>query len=182
MRGTVADWLSDGSVASQARVRAVPAIFVGGAVAGVLDLVYAILVYSPRQPILIPQAIASGVLGVKSFSGGARAAALGIVLHFVIALGAAMAYYLASRRIPLLVHRAVLSGLVYGALVYLFMHLVVLPLSAVPHGNTPFLYQACEFVEHWFFVGLPIALSVRHYSGAPDPQRAQTDPLGSPPC
>jgi hypothetical protein len=24
--------------------------------------------------------------------------------------------------------------------------------------------KACEFVEHWFCVGLPIALSVRHYS------------------
>jgi hypothetical protein len=26
------------------------------------------------------------------------------------------------------------------------------------------VYQAAEFVEHWFFVGLPIALSVRDYS------------------
>jgi hypothetical protein len=26
------------------------------------------------------------------------------------------------------------------------------------------IYQISEFVEHWFSVGLPIALSVRHYS------------------
>jgi hypothetical protein len=44
------------------------------------------------------------------------------------------------------------------------MHLVVLPLSATPKGPTHFTYQAFEFVEHWFCVGLPIALSVRHYS------------------
>jgi len=81
-----------------------------------------------------------------------------------IALAAATAYYLASRKLTFLVDRGVLSGLIYGALVYLFMHVVVLPLSAVSHSDIPFIYKACEFVEHWFCVGLPIALSVRHYS------------------
>lgn len=144
--------------------RPIPAIVVGGLMVGVLDLIYAILVYSPQKPILIPQTIASGILGVKSYSGGAATAALGVLLHFLIALGAATVYYLASRRLEILVHRAVLFGLIYGAFVYAFMHLIVLPLSAVPKGNMPLIYQACEFVEHWFCVGLPIALSVRHYS------------------
>ncbi len=57
-----------------------------------------------------------------------------------------------------------MSGLIYGAPVYAFMHLVVLPLSAAPHGHRAFIYKLCEFIEHWFCVGLPIALSVRHYS------------------
>jgi hypothetical protein len=140
------------------------AIVVGGFVVAVLDLAYAILVYSPYKPILIPQTIASGLLGMKSYSGGTETAALGIVLQFVIALGAATFYYVASRKLAFLVRRAVLFGLIYGALVYLFMHLVVLPLSALPHGHMPLIYKACEFVEHLFCVGLPIALSVRHYS------------------
>jgi len=144
--------------------RPFPAVAVGGLVVGVLDLTYAILVYSPRQPMLIPQTIASGLLGPRSYSDGSRSAALGVVLHFVIALGAAATYYLASRKLTFLLRHAVLSGSIYGALVYLFMHLIVLPLSAVPPGNTPFIYMAFEFVEHWFFVGLPIALSVRRYS------------------
>jgi hypothetical protein len=103
--------------------RPVLAILVGGIVVGVLDLIYAILVYSPRNPILIPQTIASGVLGMKSYSGGAHTAALGVALHFVIALGAATVYYLASCKLAFLVRRAVFFGLVYGALVYPFMHL-----------------------------------------------------------
>lgn len=144
--------------------RPFPAIFVGGGIVGALDLIYAILVYSPQKPILIPQTIASGVLGMKSFSGGRETAVLGVFLHFLIALSAATVYYLASRRLEILVHHAILFGLLYGALVYAVMHLIVLPLSAVPKGNMPLVYQACEFVEHWFCVGLPIALSVRHYS------------------
>jgi hypothetical protein len=152
------------AVSVQPKARPFPAIVVGGLIVGALDLMYAILVYSPRRPIRIPQTIASGVLGAQSYSGGARTAALGVLLHFVIALGAATVYYLASRKLPFLVQRAVPFGLVYGALVYLFMHLVVLPLSAVPHGHMPLIYKACEFVEHWFCVGLPVALTVRHYS------------------
>lgn len=65
----------------------------------------------PKQPTLIPQTIASGILGVNSYSGGTRTAALGVVLHFVIALGAATVYYMASRKLRVLV------GLIYGALV-----------------------------------------------------------------
>ena len=149
---------------SSAHTSGVLAIIVGGFIAGILDLLYAILVYSPAKPILIAQTIASGVLGMRSYSGGIRTAALGLFLHFVIATGAATVYYLASRKLVFLVQHAVLCGLVYGALVYLFMHWIVLPLSAAPHGHTPFIYRASEFVEHWFCVGLPIALSVRHYS------------------
>ena len=144
--------------------RPFPAIFVGGLIVGVVDLLYAIVVYTPHKPVLVPQTIASGILGAKSYSGGTQTAVLGVLLHFIIALGAATVYYLASRKLGILVHRAVLSGLLYGALVYLFMHLVVVPLSAAPKGHMPWVYQAAEFVEHWFCVGLPIALSVRHYS------------------
>lgn len=149
---------------SYVRPRPFAAVFVGGVIVGLLDLAYAILVYSPRKPIAIPQTVASGILGKSAYQGGAKTAALGVLLHFVIALGAAAVYYLASRSLPFLIHRAILSGLIYGGLVYLFMHVVVLPLSAVPHGHLPWIYKACEFVEHWFCVGLPIALSVRHYS------------------
>jgi hypothetical protein len=145
--------------------RAVPAILVGGVIVGALDLLYAMVVYSPHHPFVIPQHIATGVLGPSSYSGGIPTIILGVMLHFVIAIGAATIYYLASRRLRILVNRPILCGMIFGGLVYFFMHLVVLPLSAVPHRHaTPFIYQATEFVEHWFFVGLPISFSVRHYS------------------
>ena len=44
------------------------AIAVGGVVAGVLDLIYAIVMCNPHKPILIPQTIASGVLGRISYA------------------------------------------------------------------------------------------------------------------
>jgi hypothetical protein len=158
--------MAAGEVATSlsSRSRALPAIAVGGFIVGVLDLLYAIVVYSPKQPILIPQTIAAGVLGPKSYDGGIRTAILGVFLHFVIAFGAATIYYLASRKLPYLVDDAFVCGLVYGALVFSFTHVIIVPLSNAPHGNMPTLYRIAEFVWHWFGVGLPISFSVRHYS------------------
>src|SRR5260370_32068938 len=119
--------------------------------------------------------MARGVLVVKCHSGGGQTVALGVLLHFLIVFGAATVYYLASRKLPFLVHRAVVFGLIYGALVYLFMHLVVLPLSAAPKRHMPLFLKTCEFVVHWFFVGLPIALSLRRYSGWSDGTPARSD-------
>jgi hypothetical protein len=51
---------------------------------------------------------------MKSYSGRTQTAALGVVLHFVIALGAATAYYLASRKFWFLVHRAIFVALGHG--------------------------------------------------------------------
>ena len=140
------------------------AIAVGGFIVGILDFAYAVLVYTPKHPILVPQTIASGVLGAQSYREGIASAVLGTLLHFVIAFGAATTYYIASRKLTFLVARPVLWGIIYGGWVYIFMHTVVLPLSAVAHSHAPLIYKVAEFVEHWFFVGLPISLSVRRYS------------------
>src|SRR5579859_4138350 len=113
---------------------AVYAILVGGGLAGLLDITYAV-VYSglhgvPAQRIL--QSVASGLLGKASFDGGVGTAALGLVLHFLMMMLIAAVYYAASTRIRLLTRRAVPMGLLYGACVFLVMRLVVLPLSAYP--------------------------------------------------
>ena len=152
------------SVALSVQTRPMAAILFGGFIAGVLDLAYAVLVYSPGKPILIPQTIASGVLGERSFQGGVATAVLGTFLHFVIALVAAALFYWATRKAGFLVAHGALAGLVYGAVVYIFMHAIVLPLSAVPHNHMPLIYRVSEFIEHCFCVGLPIAFSVRHFS------------------
>ncbi|MGA7155399.1 MAG: hypothetical protein WBY53_01050 [Acidobacteriaceae bacterium] len=153
--------------------RAIFAIVCGGLVAGILDIAYAIAVYAPRHPILIPQAIATGILGTKSYRMGIESAALGIVLHFTIALSATAVFYLVSLRAEVLTNRPLLSGMVYGACVYFFMHYVVLPLSAAPTYHHPLPETLCEFVEHLVFVGLPISLSVRNSLNSGRPREAR---------
>jgi uncharacterized membrane protein YagU involved in acid resistance len=109
------------------------------------------------------QAIASGLLGPKSFAGGRSTAALGLGFHFLIAVVAAAAYYIASRKLGVLIEYPVLCGLLYGIAVHLFMSFIVLPLSSL---KRPFSgkFFATQLVIHMFFVGLPISLIVRHFA------------------
>src|SRR5207245_11280285 len=114
--------------------RPFPAILLGGLIVGALDLIYAILVYSPQKPIRIPQTIASGVLGMKSYSGGAQTAGLGVVLHFLIALGTATVYYLAGRRFEIWVHLAVVFVVINAPLLVRFVLLFFYRVLAVRGG------------------------------------------------
>lgn len=143
------------------------AIFVGGSTAGALDLAWALVVATiqGRTPLRILQSISSGLLGKAAFEGGAATAALGVILHFVIAFGACAAYALASRRIPFLLRRPAVAGPLYGVGVYLLMYRVIVPLSAAPwkFAFTP-TNIVLALVAHTLCVGLPIALAVRRYS------------------
>jgi len=141
------------------------AILWGGLIAGALDLTAACVTNYWINPVRIMQSIASGLLGADSFTGGAATAALGVFLHFVIAFGATAVFYLASRKFDFLVRQAIVSGLLYGAAVYWFMELVVLPLSAFPGKNRFAPEQIIKgLIVHMLCVGLPIALAVRRYS------------------
>ena len=146
------------------------AILAGGLSAGILDLTSALVLYGSRGTALIriPQSIASGILGADAYRGGLLTAALGTLLHFVIAFSAAAVYCLASRRLPFLKDYAFVCGPTYGILVYLVMKLIVVPLSnaAIPNSRGPFpLDSVVEgLLVHVFLVGLPIAVCL-HWWG-----------------
>lgn len=143
------------------------AILAGGFFAGVLDLTAACVVNGLMgvSPIRVFQAISSGLLGSESYKGGAATAALGVFLHFVIAFGATIVFYFASRKIKFMTHQAIVSGLLYGIAIYWFMELVVLPLSAFT-GKNRFSVEniVTGLIIHTLCVGLPIALAVRRYA------------------
>jgi hypothetical protein len=142
------------------------AIFWGGLACGVFDITQAFIAWGFMgiKPVMILHHIASGVLGPKASQGGATTAALGLALHFVIAFGAAIVYYVASRWLPFMTEHAVISGLLYGEAVFMFMYFVVVPLSAAGKSHFTIATLVTGPIGHMFLVGLPIALSVRRYS------------------
>jgi hypothetical protein len=140
------------------------AIFVGGGIAGAFDITYAIVFswFRGVGPMRILQSVATGLLGTKSYEGGFATAVLGLALHFVIALLWATIFYAASGRLSLLTQRPVASGVIFGALVYVVMNTVVLPLSAFPHPIrfVP-IVTFSGLLVHMFLIGVPIALATR---------------------
>jgi hypothetical protein len=146
--------------------RASQAILWAGLICGVLDGLSAIAItlLFGGKVIRMFQGIAGGILGAKTFQNGISSALLGVAFHFLIAFGAAAVYYLASRYIPLLINRALLAGVLYGAAVHLFMQFVVIPFSAI--GPRPLVIRnfIAVLVAHIVVVGPSIALTVRRYS------------------
>ena len=140
-------------------------IISAGVLVGVLDILAAFIVrysFTGGSPVRVLQGIASGLLGPAAFSGGAMTAALGLLLHFVIAFAVAGVYYFASRRWRLLVRQPIVFGILYGIGVYWVMNAIVLPLSRLPMGprTPPVSLTLVMTVVHMLFVGLPIALTV----------------------
>jgi hypothetical protein len=138
-------------------------ILLAGSISGVLDITAAFLTAGMRgvTPLQVLQYIASGVLGPRAFNGGVPVAALGMGLHFLIAFGASAAYYAASRKLGFLTDQAIAWGLPYGIAVYLFMNLVVLPLSAVAKPRYTVASVITGLFIHMLCVGLPISMSIR---------------------
>lgn len=139
------------------------AIAVGGLCAGVFDIIQVLVFYALRgvEPIRILQSIASGLLGKSSFSGGVATAALGLGLHFAMALIMAAAYVLAARRLEVLIRRPWLMGSLYGLGLYAVMTYVVVPLSRASSGGFSWAVFLDGVFAHVLTVGLPIALAAR---------------------
>lgn len=147
------------------------AIVWGGLLCGILDIGAAFVlswVLARVRPMRVLQGIAEALLGPASARGGAGSAALGLLMHFSVAFFWAAVFALLCRRFPALLRWAVPAGLVYGAVVWIVMYRVVIPL--VPVVNALYLttfdrtiprLRLRQVVVHFLCVGLPIALAAR---------------------
>jgi uncharacterized membrane protein YagU involved in acid resistance len=142
-------------------------ILLAGFVAGVMDIVAAIISYyirTQKEPTRLFQFIASGVFGKEAFTGGTTMAIIGLLFHFMLAYVFAIAFYLIYPKIKLLSRNTIITGLVYGVIVWVIMNLVVLPLSNAP--KLPFnpKQAAIGMAILMVCIGLPISLIVhKHY-------------------
>jgi hypothetical protein len=144
---------------------AVVFIVLGGLFVATLDISYASLYWGLKAHVPVHrifQSVAAGLLGTASFEGGAATAALGLALHYGIAMAMAVSYYLVARRWPLLTQRPLWCGAAYGVLLYCVMQYVVLPLSAVKQGGAKdYLWVTLSVFVHALLIGVPIAFFTR---------------------
>jgi len=138
------------------------AILLAGAAAGTFDITAAFVTWAPKgiSPVRILQGVASGLLGAKSYRGGAATAVLGLGFQYLIATTAAAVFFAASRRLPVLTRRPFLFGALYGVGVYLVMYRIVMPLSRVHRSPFSWSATAIAVATHIVCVGIPIALVI----------------------
>lgn len=162
---------------------AAKAVLFAALIAGTIDVGAASLI-NGLNPVVILQAIASGVLGKQSFFDGTASAVLGLLLQWAMALLIAGAYVAAGRRRTWLTRRWIAGGALYGCVVFAVMNYLVVPLSAAwpPHPldaeTVLHRFPPDKFAENFaamILFGLIVAFFAHRYG-----TRGHTDAADSP--
>jgi hypothetical protein len=140
------------------------------AIVGLLDITAACIqthIEFGLPPLRVLKGVAGGLLGRGAYQGGVGVAALGLTMHFTMALIVATVFYLLTRRFPLpkKLLGVVAVGLLYGAAIFALNNFVTAYLMSWVRSlylHTPVLFRPpmgwSQLVIHLFCVGLPIAL------------------------
>jgi hypothetical protein len=129
-------------------------VILAGLIAGTIDIGAASLI-GRLAPAVILRAIASGLLGARSFDGGIATALLGLLLQWAMAILIAVIYLAVTSPLPALRRRWPITGVIAGIVIFLVMNYVVVPLSAAPF-RPPMTLRGLltAFTPHQFFANL----------------------------
>jgi hypothetical protein len=142
-------------------------ILLAGLLTGVTDGLFASAqsFFYNSTPERVFQGVASTLLGPSALDGGARTAAIGVLMHFGVALGWSAVFlllYESSPRLRSLVQSRLgplKVATAYGPFIWLVMSLVVIPLLV----HRPPVFRPrwwVQLIGHIPFVGLPIVSRV----------------------
>jgi uncharacterized membrane protein YagU involved in acid resistance len=132
------------------------AALLGGLIAGTIDIGAASLI-NGRDPTIITEFIAGGLLGKAALAGGFQIVALGVVLQWAMSIVIAAIYVFASMWLAVLRRQWLLCGIAYGVPVYFVMTYVVVPLSAWHRVAKFSLVPSAENLAAMMVFGLIVA-------------------------
>jgi len=148
------------------------AIVTGWLLCGVLDITAACIqswIQASRTPWAVLKGVASALWGAAAMNAGPGMAAVGLTMHFTVALTATLVFYALSRRIAILRTAPLLIvGPLYGALVFAAMNYGTIPLMSWVRsfylGTAPRWPGSMRWTQLWIHmvcVGLPIVWAIR---------------------
>lgn len=157
---------------SNARVSTRQAILTGWLLCAVLDITAACVqawVQVGRPPSAVLKGVASALWGAQAMLAGSGMAAIGLTMHFTVALTWTLVFYALSRRVSFLRTAPLLIvGPLYGVFVFSAMNYGTLPLLSWVRSfylgtapRWPGSMQWRQLLIHLVCVGLPIAWGVR---------------------
>lgn len=145
------------------RKQSLPVILKAGLIGGALDITAAFVNYAlktGKNPFPVLNFVASGVVGPKEAYDPTNIflmRVLGLLLHFLIATLFAAIFYYAWPLFRRISKSWMVTGLLYGVLVWLAMNLVVVPLSSTPVMKHTTSGVITNMLILMFCVGLPVA-------------------------
>lgn len=138
-------------------------VLLTGLLAGTLDILAAIFLLAGGEAARVFRFIASGAFGKAAFDGGGEMIAWGLFFHYLIAMTWTVLYFLVYPRVSLLRRNKWVSALVYGAVVWAVMNLLVVPQSQIGFRGVNILNWVENLAILIVCIALPISLSAAHF-------------------
>jgi hypothetical protein len=159
-------------ISSGARVSVRQAILTGWLLCGVLDITAACVqarIQAGRSPGDVLRGVASALWGRAALDAGTGMAAIGLTMHFSVALTATLVFYVLSRKVVFLRSAPLwIVGPLYGVIVFCAMNYGTLPALSWLRSfylHTPPRWPGSmswpQLFIHMVCVGPPIAWGVR---------------------
>lgn len=148
------------------------AILAGGLLAATVDIAAAALL-GWLSPVIILQAIASGVLGRQSFFDGAWSALLGLVLQWCMGILIAAIYAALAWRTYFPRRHWIAGGIIYGVAIYLVMNFLVVPWSLAPFKPQLSPVKITENLLAMILFGLIVSFCISRREPLVDPDGAR---------
>lgn len=145
------------------RSAVVPRLLVAGYGMALLDLAVAWAYWAPHgvSATHVLQSVVAWFIGSRAFSGGVLTAAFGMFVYGQLLWGVAMLYEAIARRHPWLLRRPFVYGPLYGALAYIVIFQLLVPLLfGVRQVAAPLWTTTC-LLTYVTVVGIPCALLAR---------------------
>lgn len=141
---------------------AIETFFSSWALVGTLDITAASINYlisTGKNPINILVYISSGILGTRAFEiGSPSMAILGIVLHYFIAGMWTLTFLILYPRLEIMRRNFLLTGVVYGIVIWTIMSQIVVRLSHTPKGPFNLTAAIIGAAILCIAIGIPLAL------------------------
>lgn len=140
-----------------------------GLTVGTADLLFAMAWWAPlgASPTRILQSIAAWMMGREAaLAGGATTAMFGAALYLYLMCAIAAVYHVAARDHAVLRTRPLVAGAIYGALWFVLVHLLLVPMfSLAPPKRFPLDWNLACLLAHMVLIGIPCALASRRWYG-----------------
>ena len=142
------------------------AIAVAGFAAGTFDILSACTSAYLRSGVTPPtllKFISMAAFGKQAMEGGAEMAITGLLFHYLIAYSWTTLFFLLYRKVNLEAINKVITGLLYGVIIWVVMNLLVLPLTHLPQTGIKLTQAIIGMAILMVAVGLPVSLFAHQY-------------------
>ena len=120
---------------------------------------------TPFKPVLT--FVASGLLGKEAFTQGDSMMLVGLLLHYCIAAAFTLFFFFTVARLRFAREQTLLTGILYGAFVWVVMNLLILPFTNTARLSKDFWNVTIGILILICCIGIPLAYlaSRSHYAG-----------------